>query len=81
MLTIKGMQGLGSGLLPANGNFISESSFSFLFCGAAPSGRFVVGLVPTILALVIKGGSLKSFVKIQFCYVLRIITLCMYILL
>ena len=45
------MQGLGSGLLPANGlsplvpTFISESYFSLLFCGTPPSGQFVVGLV------------------------------------
>ena len=53
MLAIKGMQGLGSGLLPVNGisplvpTFISESYFSLFFCGTAPSGQFIVGLVPT----------------------------------
>ena len=44
--------GLGSGLLPMNGispdpHFISEPYFSLFLCSTSPSGRFVVGLVPT----------------------------------
>ena len=34
---------------PSDLHFISESSFSLLFCGTAPSGRFVVELVRTVL--------------------------------
>ena len=53
MLTIKGMLALGSGAFacewhrPHDPHLISESSFSLFFCGTAPSGWFVVGLVLT----------------------------------
>ena len=36
---------------PPDPHFISESYSSLFFCGTAPSGRFVVGLVPTVEAV------------------------------
>ena len=33
---------------PPDPHLISESSFSLFFCGTAPSGRLVSGLVPTV---------------------------------
>ena len=32
---------------PPGPHFISESSFSLFFCTTAPSGWFIVGLIPT----------------------------------
>ena len=38
---------------PPDPHFISESSLSLFFCGTAPLGRFVVGLVPTVSRIIV----------------------------